>query len=183
MSLLDRDRLIVGTAAALAVAVPVALLWPQAPELHEQAARSVTALPPVSLALTGAVTAAPLFNPDRSPTPASGADAAGGAAAPAPPAPPPTLVGIAAGKGGAVVLLKTAGGETVQAAAGEEIEGWRVVSIARDHALVEQGGRRENLGFDFNNKPLPAAGPSAGPPVPPPSPPVSLSPPLGRPQT
>lgn len=177
MILTARDRWIIGIAATLCVAVPILSLWPQQLELHEQPVITATPLSPVSLALTGAATTDPLFNPDRSPSPpASDADPAAPAALS-----PPILAGIAMGHGGAIVLLKTAAGETVKASVGDDIDGWRVVAIAHDHATVEQAGHRADLSFDFANT-SEAPQPSSGTPAPsatPPDTPSMLS--SGRP--
>lgn len=177
-SLVNRRVAVIGAAAALAVGLPWWLLSSRPIELAETPPIPVSTL---SLSRVGQLDVAlvsPPFSPTRRPIPAGGdpSQSAGAAAAavPAPPPVPPQLVGlVAASRGKAVALIKAASGETVTLSPGESIDGWKLVRVSRDEAVVENGGARQSLRLDFANRP----GPGGLPPTPPisdaqPSPPT-----------
>lgn len=165
---------VLGGAAFAAVAMPWLLLagGGDAPTAPQRLRPPTTVDPRPSGALAFALTAPP-FDADRTPNavPAPGAAEGAGAAppqaAPPPPPPLPQLVGVASGRGRTVALLKKPGGETVMLGRGESVDGWAVVAIGHDHAVLSRDGVRETLRFTFANRNgAPAAPPPQSPPPP-----------------
>jgi len=157
--LLDADRLIIAAAALLAVMAPVILLWPEAPSIDLPARPTVTSLHMVAAEPLGPVLRKPLFNIGRSPLPPEPPAPPEAVADATPPPPPPTLVGtIARRQGGGVALVKYSAGETAALRVGEEVDGWRLVSVGESQAVLDQGGRRETVTLDFRNKDRAIAG-------------------------
>lgn len=68
------------------------------------------------------------------------------------PAGPPRLVGIAAKRGTSVALAVDQAGQTRLLRSGEEIDGWKLTGIGRDHVIFTQGARKERVALDFANK-------------------------------
>lgn len=138
------------------------------------AAGSAFALPP--LERFAAVTARPLFVPERRPA-APQAPAATVAAA------DPELVGFLAERGRRRAVLRLADGRTVTLGAGETALGWRIVRIEGDTVGVERDGpAREGGTRELRPAPrVPRSGPAetAASPVPPP--PLLLPSPLPLP--
>ncbi|HEY0623462.1 hypothetical protein [Sphingomonas sp.] len=129
MALTRESRIALGAAAAFAVAMPVALLWPgseAAPPARAEAERAVIPPPVPEIA---AVYERPLF-----------AVAEGGEALPAD---APALVGIAGRLNkDAVALVRLADGSARSLAVGESVDGWRLESLAIDAAFFTRGRER-----------------------------------------
>jgi hypothetical protein len=128
-----------GLAALAAVALPVALLRPDAsPRL-----RAPRALPPLVAPVEPPLTHVfdrPLFSARGAETETLPADA-------------PQLTGIAGRLGSdAVALVRTAGGSSRSLAIGDSVDGWKLESLSIDAALFSRGGQRARV-------PLPAADP------------------------
>lgn len=176
MSLVETRWVIVAGAAALAIAMPTVLLRGDGIEVPSAAPAPPTELGELQTASLSYALAAPPFDPDRTPGgDAAAADAA--SAAPPPPAQLPRLVGLISGaRGRSVALVRTANGETVTIAPGEEADGWRLVSVGRDQAVFDLAGNRQTATLDFSNKVSAPA--TAAPPQPQP-PPSNVGPPLG----
>lgn len=102
----------------------------------------------------------PLFNKERSPPELAedGVSLTAGAPAeaiPIPPAPPsqlPTLVGIAAGRGKAVAIMKGLDGSARNYGVGDDIDGWAVVSISRNAVRVTAVGVTQNISLNYQNQ-------------------------------
>lgn len=151
--LLDTHRLIIAGTALLAVIVPATLLWSQRPAIDLPARTAITPLRIVAAEPLGPAIETPLFNIGRSPLPPEPPASAVATAEAAPPAPPPVLVGtIARRRGGGLALVKNNAGETVALRVGEEVDGWRLVSVGESEAVLDQAGRRETAALDFRNK-------------------------------
>lgn len=105
------------------------------------AGRHITARGVVDL---GAEISAPLLAPTRSDAPAAVADAP-------PPTPPPALVGIVAGGGHAVALIKSDKGETVIAHIGDVLDGWTVAAITKRQVTFERSGTRQDVELIFTS--------------------------------
>jgi hypothetical protein len=181
-SLVNRRVVAIGTAVVLAVGFPWWLLSSSPIELAETPPIPVSTLSLSRVGELDAALASPPFSPTRQPIPANGDPAqTAGVVAAAPPAPPPTppqLVGlVVASRGKAVALIKAASGETVTLAPGQSVDGWKLVRVSREEAVVENGGARQQLRLDFNNRP--AAGGSS--PAQPPLPDLQTPPPLAAP--
>lgn len=185
-SLVNRRVAAVGIAAVLAVGLPSWLLSSSPIELAETPPIPVSKL---SLSRVGQLDVAlvsPPFSPTRQPIPAGGdpAQTAGVAAAatPAPPPVPPQLVGlVVASRGKAVALIRAASGETVTLAPGQSVDGWKLIRVSREEAVVENGGARQQLRLDFTTRPA-AGGPSPVPPLSDSQPPPPVAPlPGGQP--
>lgn len=76
---------------------------------------------------------------------------AAGSVAPAP-ASPPRLVGLAAKRGASVALAVDQAGQTRLLRSGEDMDGWKLAGIGRDHVIFVQGERKERVALDFVNK-------------------------------
>lgn len=169
-SLVNRRVAAIGAAAALAVGLPWWLLSSRPIELPETPPIPVSTLSLSRVGQLDVALASPPFSPTRHPIPAGGdpTQSAGVAAAavPVPPPVPPQLVGlVVASRGRAVALIKAASGETVTLAPGESVDGWKLVRVSRDEAVVENGGARQALHLDFANR-LAAGGLPPTPPIP-----------------
>jgi hypothetical protein len=77
---------------------------------------------------------------------------AGNAAGPVAPASPPRLVGLAAKRGASVALAVDQAGQTRLLRSGEDMDGWKLAGIGRDHVIFVQGDRKERVALDFANK-------------------------------
>jgi len=141
-------------AAGAAIIVPISMLRSNdPPQEHILRLAATQVPPPAELALRGTALEAPLFNPDRTPSPPPGQDAATDQPTAAPPASPPLLVGTIAGRGSAgVALVKNSAGETLTLRVGEVVDGWTLIAIGNGAATVDQNGRRETISLNFSNK-------------------------------
>lgn len=126
-----REAIALGTAAVLAVAMPLFLLMPSreasAPE-HHAATQPLSAPPQPTLA---AAFARPLFGG----APAEAAEIA--------PQDAPELVGIVGRLDqDAVAMVRTADGTTRTLKIGESVDGWLLASLAIDAAFFTRGTER-----------------------------------------
>jgi hypothetical protein len=83
---------------------------------------------------------APVFAPDRKPSVSGGTAQAAASGF--------TVLGLAAGRGVGAAVLKGPDGATHVARPGDTISGWRLVSMDRNHLVLEREGRRLSVGFD-----------------------------------
>jgi hypothetical protein len=96
-----------------------------------------------------AIVERPLFDPSRrhrvapQPTPIPFASASAPQSAARPFA--ATLVGVVAGEGQAIVLLRAHDDKVLRLGEGEVIEGWRIVAIHTRSIELERDGVRQNL--------------------------------------
>ena len=118
----------------------------------------VFALPPEET-FTGAIER-PLFSPTRRPAP----EPAGAAPIQGEREAQLKLVGVAAAGDLRVAVLQENGSSLHRARVGEEVAGWRVVEIARDHVLVERGSELRELALSFG-EPAPGVVANSGPAV------------------
>jgi hypothetical protein len=178
MSLVKLWWLALGGAGIVAVGAPLKLLKDQqaavAPLLDDGPAPRIDVRPVASF---DAALAKPVFSPNRAPqgagdpTAAIAAGLAPTVETPPPPLQPlPRLVGIViAHPGRALVLVKSANGETLTLHPGESADGWRLVGIFRNGATFRNGSEEKQAGFDLTNR----TGTSLAPPA------IPLPPPLG----
>lgn len=143
--------------AAVAVLIPLLILWPARLVPDAAPPLKVTAfalpVPPTS----DTILAAPLFSPERKPA-ASGDEAA------AEVLPLPALTGIIRkGKSAGLVLVRNAAGETISVRVGDIIDGWRLVEFDDTRAVFEQNGEQQTASLDFRNKDVPAPAPGGAP--------------------
>jgi len=88
-----------------------------------------------------AVMAHPIFAPDRAPPPAEAEDAGNLSGV--------EVLGTAiAGKARAAALLRDSDGTFARVKVGEEIEGWKLVSIAPTELVFDRNGERRSLVVD-----------------------------------
>ena len=130
MAMIARNALILGSAAAFALAMPIALLVPGGSARAPEAGPAPVPLAAPPLAPLATVYERPLF--------------AAGAASQAEvlPADAPTLVGVVGRLGtDAVALVKTADG-TRTLRIGESVDGWSLASLAIDAAFFTRGSER-----------------------------------------
>ena len=109
----------------------------------------------------------PLFSPTRrpppppppTPDPATAGDASTKPSAPQPPPMNFTLVGIVRDANSSLVMLQPANGQKVLSLrAGQELDGWKLVSIGIDSASFRNGAAERALTLDFlHAAPPPAA--------------------------
>mgnify|MGYP001555719857 FL=1 len=124
-------------AAGLQLALPSGVRLPP----HPRAASS----PPVqddavrvAPATYAAIMAHPIFAPDRAPPPAE-AEASGNLSG-------YEVLGTAiAGKTAAAALVQDSGGEITRVKVGEEIDGWKLLSIAPQELVFDRNGERRSL--------------------------------------
>lgn len=182
MSLVKAHWLVAGTAGAIAIVTPYALLRKAPQPLPTPVSFTPTPLGVRPVSTLDAAFLMPLFSVDRAPASASDPTLAiaAGAVPAAPPAPPPKLVGIAlASRGRGVVLVRQVDGQTRTLHQGEDADGWRLIAIARASAKFRLGTDTQTLTLDFSNKTQSGAA-TAQIPLPPPS---SSSAPLSLPTT
>jgi hypothetical protein len=129
-------------AAGLQLALPSGLSLPDAPRRPAPApAREVAvATPPSAYA---AILAHPIFAPDRKPPPVE-ADASGNLNG-------YEVLGTAiAGANTAAAILRDSEGEMTRVKVGETIDGWKLVSIAREALVFDRNGERRSLTVDMS---------------------------------
>jgi hypothetical protein len=111
---------------------------PRAPAAAPAASNVETRVSPAAYA---AIMAHPIFAPDRAP-PAAEAEASGNLSG-------YEVLGTAiAGKTVAAALLRDSGGEITRVKVGEEIDGWKLVSIAQEELVFDRNGERRSLTVD-----------------------------------
>jgi len=166
MSLVNNRIIGICAAGALAAGIPYWLLRPRPIEIDAP-------LPPLPTRLSIApvrgldmAIAAPPFTPSRQPIGIEPLTASP-EVAPAPPVPPPTpptLVGlVVASRGKAVALLRGTSGETVTLSRGESVDGWTLLHVSRDEAVLQNGETRRSVQLDYGNRPVPGGTPAAPP--------------------
>lgn len=129
MALTRESKVALGAAAAFAVAMPVALLWPGDGTVAPATAVAERAVIPPTMPAIAAVYERPLF-----------AVAEGGEAAPAD---APALMGIAGRLNkDAVAMVRLADGSSRSLGVGESVDGWRLESLAIDAAFFTRGRER-----------------------------------------
>ncbi len=129
MALTRQQGVALGVAASFAVAMPLALLWPDARGATTNTRVPDRAIIPPPVPAVAAVYERPLF------AVAEGGDAA--------PADAPALVGIAGRLNrDAVALVRLADGGSRSLTVGESVEGWRLESLAIDAAFFTRGRER-----------------------------------------
>lgn len=176
------ERMALAGATLLAVLCPIVLFWPsEYIERPRPPSRLTRFGAPPAVALQGTVFDAPLFNAERSAQPA-GDQAEIQAAAAALVAPPPQLVGTIAGRAGdSVALIKDSGGEAHTLRIGEDVDGWRLVSIGNGTATLDRAGDRQTVALDFSNRKV-SANTASAPLQPAPSPQAASAQPAAYPQ-
>jgi len=141
-------------AAGLQLALPSSVDLPARP--HTRAAAPEPA-PMVRVApvVYAAIMAHPIFAPDRAPPPAE-AEASGNLSG-------YEVLGTAiAGKTAAAAILRDSGGEMTRVKVGEDIDGWKLVSIAPDELVFDRNGERRSLTVDITAPVKPGPGGAAG---------------------
>lgn len=137
-------------AAGLQLALPSSVNLPARP--RAPAAAPVTAQVARQIAVVyPAILAHPIFAPDRAPPPAE-AEASGNLSG-------YEVLGTAiAGKAAAAAILRDSGGEMTRVKVGEDIDGWKLVSIAPDELVFDRNGERRSLTVDITAPAKPGAG-------------------------
>lgn len=129
MALTREAKIALGAAAAFAVAMPIALLWPGNEAVAPARAEAERAVVPPPVAEISAVYERPFL-----------AVAEGGEAGPTD---APALVGIAGRLNkDAVALVRIADGSARSLGVGESVDGWRLESLAIDAAFFTRGRER-----------------------------------------
>jgi hypothetical protein len=141
-------------AAGLQLALPSSVdlpARPRAPAATPATAPMVRTAP----AVYAAIMAHPIFAPDRAPPPAE-AEASGNLNG-------YEVLGTAiAGKTAAAAILRDSGGEMTRVKVGEDIDGWKLVSIASDELIFDRNGERRSLTVDITAPVKPGPGGVAG---------------------
>lgn len=155
--------LLLGLGVQLALPAPQGA-GPLPPAPHRPPA---LAAPPAPLDTFAAVTARPVFSPDRTAAGEAGAGVAREGQL--------VLVGVGSGPGGGSATLQTPGSGLQTVAIGQAVQGWRLLLTSADAAVLERDGVRQvlRLGVPAGQEVLASIPPIAGPP---PSPPSSASP-------
>jgi hypothetical protein len=124
-------------AAGLQLALPSGVTLPahpRAPAAAPMASEEMRATP----AAYAAIMAHPIFAPDRAPPPAE-AEASGNLSG-------YEVLGTAIeGKTAAAALVRDSGGEITRVKVGEEIDGWKLLSIAPEELVFDRNGERRSL--------------------------------------
>lgn len=149
MALTRQTKLALGGAAAFAVAMPTALLWPHGQGAVPPAPAIERAVIPAPMPAIAAAYERPLF-----------AVADGGEA---PPADAPALMGIAGRLNkDAVALVRLADGSARSLAVGESVDGWRLESLAIDAAFFTRGRERVRVAMATPDESRDEIAPEAG---------------------
>jgi len=136
--------------AVLQFAVPSSSSLPDQPKLAAAHPVEEADATPVAPKTYPAVMAHPIFAPDRAPPPAE-ADAAGNLSG-------VEVLGTAIrGKVAAAALLRDSDGTISRLKIGEDIDGWKLVSIAPTELTFDRNGERRSLTVDIT-APKQAAG-------------------------
>jgi len=126
-------------AAALQFVLPSEAELPAVPPVRPIQQQAEAATP----RLYRAVMAHPIFAPDRAPPPAE-VEASGSLNG-------VEVLGTAiAGNKAAAALLREADGTFMRVRVGEEIEGWKLVSIAKEELVFDRNGERRSLSVDVS---------------------------------
>lgn len=179
MSLIQRNRVVIAAAAAVAIGAPLWMLQPGSTEVSAPPPLIITKLEIEPAGGMQLARSAPIFSPQRAVADAvAPATEAVAATVEAPPAAVPVLVGIIArARGRGVALVKKSDGQTVTLAPGESADGWRLAAIGRDRVTFTMNGEQRQAALDFSNRGAPGGEtPSPPPPIPLPPPPTSPSP-------
>jgi hypothetical protein len=129
-------------AAVLQLAVPSSTTLPDRPKPVAQATEEADAAP-VAAAAYPAIMAHPIFAPDRAPPPAE-AETAGNLSG-------VEVLGTAiAGKRAAAALLRDSDGTISRVKIGEDIDGWKLVSIAPTELTFDRNGERRSLTVEIS---------------------------------
>ena len=141
-------------AAGLQLALPSSVDLPARP--RAPAATPATApMARVVPVVYAAIMAHPIFAPDRAPPPAE-AEASGNLNG-------YEVLGTAiAGKAAAAAILRDSGGEMTRVKVGEDIDGWKLVSIAPDELVFDRNGERRSLTVDITAPVKPGQGGAPG---------------------
>jgi hypothetical protein len=140
--------------AGLQLALPSSVELPARPRVRAAAPTSapITRVAPLTYA---AIMAHPIFAPDRLPPPAE-AEASGNLGG-------YEVLGTAiAGKTAAAALLRDSGGEITRVKVGEEIDGWKLLSIAPEELVFDRNGERRSLNVDMTAPARTGPGGAAG---------------------
>jgi hypothetical protein len=142
-------------AAGLQLALPSAVTLPPHPHAQTAVPTLADAAIRVAPAAYAAIMAHPIFAPDRAPPPAE-ADASGNLSG-------YEVLGTAiAGKTAAAALLRDSGGEITRVKVGEEIDGWKLMSIASQELVFDRNGERRSLTVDMTAPARTGPGGAAG---------------------
>lgn len=127
-------------AAGVQFALPSEVELPAVPRVHAAQAQEAAAVTPL---LYRTVMAHPIFAPDRTPPPAE-VEASGSLNG-------VEVLGTAiAGSKAAAALLREADGTFTRVRVGEEIEGWKLVSISKEALVFDRNGERRSLSVDIS---------------------------------
>ena len=123
-------------AAGLQFALPSAVTLPA---VSQQAPSMTQTVEPVRAALStyNAIMAHPIFSPDRAPPPAEADDASNLSGV--------EVLGTAIAGKTSAALVRDAEGEFTRLKVGEEIEGWKLVSIDPKQLTFDRNGERRSL--------------------------------------
>jgi hypothetical protein len=132
---------VLALAAVLQVVAPSSTTLPDRPRLAAREPAEVDAVP--ALRAYPAVMAHPVFAPDRAPPPAE-AETAGNLSG-------VEVLGTAiAGKTAAAALVRDSDGTISRVKIGEDIDGWKLVSIAPSELTFDRNGERRSLTVDIS---------------------------------
>jgi hypothetical protein len=140
--------------AGLQLALPSSVELPTRPRVLAPAPERapIARIAPVAYA---AIMAHPIFAPDRAPPPAE-AEASGNLSG-------FEVLGTAiAGKIAAAALLRDSGGEITRVKVGEEIDGWKLLSISPQELVFDRNGERRSLTVDMTAPARTGPGGAAG---------------------
>jgi hypothetical protein len=147
--------IVLGLAAAAQFALPSEAAMPDVPK-HKPAPVAPEAARP-AMQIYAAVMAHPIFAPDRAPPPTEAEEAGNLSGV--------EVLGVAiAGKDRAAALLRDSDGSYVRLKSGEEIEGWKLVSIAPEELVFDRNGEKRSLNVDaekLKSQQTTATGPGA----------------------
>jgi hypothetical protein len=139
-------------AAGVQIAMPSAAAVPARPHVAAAAPTTDTARPIPQM--YRAIMAHPIFAPDRAPPPAEADDASNLSGV--------EVLGTAIAGKSAAALVRDSEGTFTRVKVGEEIEGWKLVSIEKQLLVFDRNGERRTLNLDVARlKSQPATGPGA----------------------
>lgn len=155
---IDRNWIILGVVAAMMIAVPWFSLSRQPKAPPERPPLLITKVTAQEIVSIDRLIQKPIFNAERAPLAFADeqmADAEEAMPLEAAPqqAPAPTLVGVVSKRRGkAVAIVKGQDGAAQTLSPGQNIDGWRLVSVGKSSARFASTNGVSSINLDFSNK-------------------------------
>jgi len=154
-----REWIIFIVCAILAVVAPYYLLTSEKQNQQPVSELNVSEIKLSQTTVPNILLTKPLFNSERrvfiEKANEATAELVEDSAAPPPPLPAePKLVGVAIGRGKSVAIVKANDGRDTNLKIGENVDGWKLVSISRNSVIFSTQGARKKVDLDYSNSNL-----------------------------